>query len=172
MLQKIAHICGRHATDPVGDRVKLLFLLAEMLIDRTLNAAFAEHADVDGVLRKDILQQKVGTGIVALFDKLDRVAEGNRWGGIQYQIKFDVAKMLLDRLFIDRLNAESRNTLFDDIGLLDIADFQLQNLAVGFFSFALLNRRDDIHLVTMVAKSTKQIGIDVVFLDRRKFNQR
>ena len=72
----------------VGNLIKALFLFTKNLMQQ---ASFFHHAEVNGILRENILQHKIASGTATIFYFFNHLVEGNGRCCIQHKVEFDIA---------------------------------------------------------------------------------
>ena len=118
MLQHIAHIRRTHAADEVRDAIELLLLLSEHPIEHPLDTRFRHHAQVNGILRKYILQQQVGHSLrVPPLCRLDHLVERDRRRAVEDKVEPHIAEVPVHGAHKQVLQQQLTNTLLDDRSL-------------------------------------------------------
>ena len=167
MLQHKAHIRGTHATDIIRDAIQLLLLLAEHLVKHSLHTRFRHHPQVNGILRKDILQQQVGHSLrVPPLCRLDHLVERDGRRAIQDKVEPHIAKILVHGTHKQVLQQQLTDTLLDDGSLGHVerphpkAMHAIVHLNSSRQSRPPLIRVDDIHLMPLIAELPHQVSIN------------
>ena len=169
VFQNILHIGRTHAADMVAQGVEPLLLLAEEAVKGAFHPRSAHHAQVDRVLREDVLQQQVGHGLrVGHFEVLYHLGEGDRRSGVEYQVEFHSSKVLLDGMFELTLDQHLCDTLFDGIGLLEVEGAHPEDTdAVHLLQIRLLTCppfawRNNVNIMAFVAEPPHEVSIDAM----------
>ena len=101
-----------HTADFVADAVKLLFLAAEMPIERP---PLFHEAEIDGVLREDVTENQVGFRTAALFHACDDVGKRDRRGRCDDEVEFFASQMLVDGTLVNDGKEDVGNAFADEI---------------------------------------------------------
>ena len=167
MLQHKAHVRGTHAADEVRDAIQLLLLLSEHLVEHPLNTRFPHHSQVNGILRKDILQQQVGHSLrVPPLCRLDYLVERDGRRAIQDKVEPHIAEIPVHGAHKQVLQQQLTDTHLDYGSLRHVE--RLHPKAVH--AIVLLNSSrqsrppliwiDDIHLMPLIAELPHQVRIN------------